>query len=439
MIEDLRKADRRAYLTMDSHNEMSPKLNILYIDHYAGSPDMGMEYRPYYLSKEWVKMGHKVSIIAGDYSHLRRSNPLVDEDMQLSTIDGIDYYWIKTGQYEGNGIRRALTMLRFCYKLNKWKGWIKSHLKPDIVISSSTYPIDSIPAHRIVKCAWGGVSSRHIHEVHDMWPSTLTEIGGMSKLNPFVILMQFGENYAYRHADAVVSLLPYCREYMTDHGMKAGKFFHIPNGIVKDEWEHPLALPGEHEGVLRRLKEEGKFIVGYFGGFAMSQCVGSIVRAAAVCGENANIHFVFVGDGVEKDELVQFAEDSHLKNVTFLSPVNKTAIPSLTEYFDCICIAAKDSPLYRFGVCMNKMLDSMMASVPVVFAINAPKTPVEESGCGIIVSAENEKEMSAAILRIYSMTDEERKSMGQRGRQEVLNKYTYDALANQFIHVMEGL
>lgn len=47
-------------------------MNILYINHYAGSPEMGMEFRTYYLANEWVKMGHNVTIIAGDYSHLRR-------------------------------------------------------------------------------------------------------------------------------------------------------------------------------------------------------------------------------------------------------------------------------------------------------------------------------------------------------------------------------
>ncbi len=129
-------------------------MNILYINHYAGSPEMGMEFRPYYLSKEWVKMGHKVTIIAGDYSHLRKKNPMIKQDMEKQTIDNIDYYWLQTGTYKENGIARALTMIRFCNKLNKWKGWINDHLNPDVVISSSTYPIDSIPAHRIVS---GGV------------------------------------------------------------------------------------------------------------------------------------------------------------------------------------------------------------------------------------------------------------------------------------------
>lgn len=34
-------------------------MNILIINHYAGSPEMGMEFRPYYFAKEWTAMGHQ--------------------------------------------------------------------------------------------------------------------------------------------------------------------------------------------------------------------------------------------------------------------------------------------------------------------------------------------------------------------------------------------
>lgn len=92
-------------------------MNILLINHYAGSPEMGMEFRPYYFAREWVKMGHRVSIIAADYSHLRRKNPQVDKDFQHDIIDGIDYYWLRINEYEGNGARRALTMVNVIHVL----------------------------------------------------------------------------------------------------------------------------------------------------------------------------------------------------------------------------------------------------------------------------------------------------------------------------------
>ena len=47
-------------------------MNILLIDHYAGSPELGMEFRPYYMGKEWMKQAHQTVIIGGSFSHLRK-------------------------------------------------------------------------------------------------------------------------------------------------------------------------------------------------------------------------------------------------------------------------------------------------------------------------------------------------------------------------------
>ena len=92
-------------------------MKILLINHYAGSPEMGMEFRPYYMAQEWIRQGHEVDIIAADYSHLRRKNPKVQRDWQIEEIDGIRYHWLRTGDYDGNGVRRALTMFRFVGKI----------------------------------------------------------------------------------------------------------------------------------------------------------------------------------------------------------------------------------------------------------------------------------------------------------------------------------
>lgn len=71
-------------------------MNILLINHYAGSNEYGMEYRAYYLAKEWVKQGHKVTIVAATFFHLRLKNPIVEKDYQVEMIDGIKYFWLKT-------------------------------------------------------------------------------------------------------------------------------------------------------------------------------------------------------------------------------------------------------------------------------------------------------------------------------------------------------
>lgn len=71
-------------------------MNILLINHYAGSPRHGMEFRPYYLAREWVRQGHRVTIVASSVSHLRQQNPAVSSPVTREQIDGVDYLWLRT-------------------------------------------------------------------------------------------------------------------------------------------------------------------------------------------------------------------------------------------------------------------------------------------------------------------------------------------------------
>lgn len=410
-------------------------MRILIIDHYAGSITHGMEYRPYYFAKEWIKQGHSVDIIAADFSHLRKTNPEVSHDFQKELVDGIPYHWIKTSQYQGNGLQRALTMFQFAGKLWLNARKIAEEIKPDIVIASSTYPLDTYPARRIAKIA----GAKEIHEVHDMWPATLIELGGMSRKNPFVMILQWAENAAYKKSDAVVSLLPCAIEYMVKHGLKKEKFSYLPNGIVLDDWKNPEPLPEQHLSVLENLKSQGKTIACYFGGHALSNNLDLLLDAAAESKNNKNLCYCFVGDGAEKQRLVERSKRENLDNVIFLPPIGKKAVPSLLEKIDVICICSKKSPLYKYGVSFNKMYDSMMSGKPIAASYDVPNDDVRENGCGISVPAEDAAAFARAIETIAGMSAEERAEMGKRGYEAAVEKYDYSKLAARFIEIMESI
>lgn len=403
-------------------------MNILIVNHYAGSVEMGMEFRPYYLGREWLKAGHKVDIIAGDYSHLRKKNPSVKKDFQKEDVEGLTFHWVKTGAYEGNGVKRALTMVRFVLKLWMHAKGVAREIEPDVVISSSTYPIDTYASRKIAKYA----HARLIHEVHDMWPLTLIELGGMSKYNPFVMMMQMGENSAYKHSDFVVSLLPYAKEHMVKHGMREEKFHHITNGIVLEDWEHPEELPKEHKETIEKYRREGKFIVGYFGGHALSNALGILIDAAQALKEDRSVQFVLVGSGVEKERLQERAKREHLENICFLPPVPKLSIPCLVDLFDCIYIGTLDSSLYRFGVALNKIYDSMMGGKPLLYAVNAPNNYVREYQCGISVEPGSVSALVEGIYYLMKATDDKKARMGSNGKSAVMKYYNYKKIAEQF-------
>lgn len=408
-------------------------MNILLINHYAGSPRYGMEYRPYYLAKEWVRLGHKVSIVCADFSHLRRENPSIPKSLTRETIDNIEYMWMKTPHYHGNGISRVINMFSFVAQLFTFGKWISDFVKPDLVIASSTYPLDIYPAKRIAAMT----GAKLIFEVHDLWPLTPIELGGMSPRHPFIMLLQHAENWAYKKADKVVSLLPKAQEHMVEHGMSHDKFAYVPNGIDTNEWAGDGGEIRLH--VLDRiseLKKNGNFIVGYTGTHGLSDAMDSLLYAAEMLA-GKKISFVLVGDGTGKENLIQLKQKLKLDSVHFFDPVPKNAIPSLLKAMDAVFIGSQKVAMYRFGVSPNKLMDYMMAGKPVIQAIEAGNDLVKENGCGISISPGDVHALANAIVTLKTETPDVLKIMGAKGRDYISQHHTYHRLAQKFLDVLK--
>lgn len=405
-------------------------MKILLINHYAGSPLHGMEYRPYYLAREWVRMGHQVWIVASSQSHVRAQQPQLGSGDRLDEcIDGIQYTWFKTPPYKGNGVGRVVNMAAFVSQIYREGKQIVKDFKPDVVVASSTYPMDIWPAHRIAKMA----DAKLVFEVHDLWPLSPMELGGMSRWHPFIMLVQAAENYAYSHADIVVSMLPKVREYMESRGMAPHKLFIVPNGIDPDEWQTEAPpLKGAALEVLAGLKAEGTSIIGYAGTHGVANALDTLLDTAKLM-QDENVAFVLVGSGPSKAALQQRTRDEGLENVCFIDPVMKQQIPALLEWFDIAYIGWHFQPLYRFGIAPNKLMDYMMSGRTVLHSVEAGNDPVSEAGCGLTVRPEDPPSVVQGIRSLLALSDAERKAMGQCGRAFVTENHTYPVLAQRFL------
>ncbi len=403
-------------------------MNIVLINHYAGSPAYGMEFRPYYLAREWMKNNHQVTIVTASFSHLRNRAPHLAGTVTDEIIDGIRYLWIKTPAYDGNGVARALNMFAFTSRLYLLRSKLALEIRPDVVIASSTYPLDIYAARAIAKKS----GAKLVFEVHDLWPLSPMELGGMSRYHPFVLVMQAAENYAYRHADKVVSMLPKAEGHMRDHGMASGKFVYIPNGIDVAEWEREKTpLPQVYAELIAQLKGERRFIIGYAGAHGLANALGTVVDAASLL-SGAPVDFVLVGQGPEKDGLMKRVAQLGLRNVHFLPSIPRGSILALLDAMDVLYIGLQKQPLFRFGVSPNKLIDYMMAGVPVIQAIAAGNDLVSESGCGITIPPEDSQALADAVREMMGKTPAERVSLGKMGRAYVLAHHTYQILATRF-------
>jgi glycosyltransferase involved in cell wall biosynthesis len=395
-----------------------------------------MEYRPYYLAREWVRAGHDVRIVAAGYSHVRGRQPCTHGEVinrrTIEIVEKIQYVWYPTPPYKGNGIGRILNIWAFLRQLWVDARRLISEVKPDVVIASSTYPLDIWVARRIARLA----KAKLVYEVHDLWPLSPIELGGMSPRHPFIQLCQWAENTAYHDADLVVSMLPKVHDHMAAHGLDLRKLHIIPNGISPDDWDGVgKAVDGELAKCIQEAHLHGKLIVGYAGAHGLPNSLDALLDTTKLLADK-QICFVLVGDGHEKERLQRRVVEENLNNVHLFASIPKEQIPSLLREFDIAYIGLKSEPLFRFGVSPNKLMDYMMASKPILFAVKAGNDPVADAVCGVTVPPESPRAIADGLLKLTCMTASEREAMGLNGRSYVLAHHTYPVLAEKFLSIL---
>lgn len=125
------------------------------------------------------------------------------------------------------------------------------------------------------------------------------------------------------------------------------------------------------------------------------------------------------------------------ENFIFLPSISKKAIPSLLKEADILYIGAVRNKMFRFGICMNKLFDSMMSGKPILYAVDAPNNYIRDYSCGISVEAENTNALIKGIQKLVQMPEAERNEMGVYGRKAVMTNFTYDVLAAKFASLFE--
>lgn len=407
-------------------------MKIVILNHYIGPKRYCPPYRTNILADEWVKNGHKVVIICASYSHLFFELPKFKGLVSTEECEGVEYEIIKTPAFQGNSILRVMNILTFVLLTTFMSRRISKKYYPDIVIASSVYPLDIIPSILISLFA----KAKLLREVRDLWPLTLLELGKSSVWNPFILLLKYSQWLSFKKAKIVITTLLNSLPYMEAHGLDKNKWKYVPQGITLcNKNLTNTKLSPEIVRTLVKYKNEGKFILGYAGGHGNANALKYLIDAANIL-RNENIVFVLVGQGPEKDKLIEYTQKSGILNVCYFSPIPKNAIPAFLSYIDSAYIGWKKSSLYKYGISPNKLMDYMICGKPVLHSTDTVDDLVATSMCGYVVPAEDAIRIAEAIMRLMGISKEERESMGKRGKEFVEKHRNHSILAAQYLQVI---
>ena len=223
--------------------------------------------------------------------------------------------------------------------------------------------------------------------------------------------MQRLEDYGYRTADSVVSVLPAAGPHMVERGMDPARFHYLPNGIDLDG----ARRSGDAPAAIRDAVGPGAFTVGFVGTLGTSQRAGDADRRGAAGRSRRG------AGGRRRPRAGAIASSCEraagARNVAFVGPIPKGDVPAALQLFDACYVGYRRSSLYRFGVSPNKLYDYMAAGRPVLFAADAANQPVQEADCGLTVAPEDPAALAGAISSLATASEAERRAPGrQRAR-----------------------
>ena len=384
--------------------------------------------RGFFLMREFAARDHQCLLITSNSNHLANA-PKFEGAQCFESIEGVDILWLNTLQYSrSNSIRRFLSWIHFEWRLCTIRH--EELPRPDVVIVSSLSLL-SIVNGWLFKQRY---RCKLVFEVRDIWPLTLTEVGGYSSWHPMIWLFGVIERFGYRHADLIVGTMPNLGAHVREVAGNMTDVACVPMGVSEEQLrqvDSPLVVPAHSE------MPKNKFVVAYAGSLGIANAMGVFFEAAQLLHEHSHFHFLILGDGDLKAEYE--SQFGHLSNISFVDRVDKMEVQSVIGQADVLYFSVHPDRIWEYGQSLNKVIDYMLAAKPIVASYSGYPSMVNEAGCGSFVPAGDANALAQELIRLSELPESERKALGRRGREWILKNRTFRQLANDYLNLLESL
>jgi len=405
-------------------------MNVWMINHYANHPSFPGGTRHYELARRLMDQGFDVSIVCSSFHHKTHAPARAFRGAcRIEQANGVRYAWVRSRlAYSTNGLGRMLNMAEFA--VQAWRlGRTRFHRGlpvPDVIVGSSPDLLTARAALALAK----RFGAPFILEIRDLWPESLVEVGGFRASHPLVRVLEVLEKRLYQRAERIISLMPEAWRRVEDVGVSREKVVWISNG----------ASASRHAAAAQSAASDEGFRLVYLGAFGRANVLDDLLSAAKLLRADCpRVRIALVGDGTEKKRLQERVVAEQITNVVFEKPIPKDDVPELLAGADATVALLEDSPLYRYGISLNKLFDYMAAGKPVLLAGRVAHNYVELAECGITVAPRSPEAIAEGVRVLARMSGEQRASMGSKGREHLRKHHDWDVLAARLADVLRAV
>lgn len=379
-------------------------MNVWIVNHYAIPPSLGGLVRHYYFSKYLKQDGHKVKIFTSSKIHNTDVNMIQDGSLYNEMMmDGVEYTFVRSRDYRGNGLDRIFNMIDFPFKM--WKVMRTFYLseKPDVIYAST--PDVFIAFFAIIFSRKRRIPI--ITEVRDLWPQSLVEYNKMSSKNPIIQVLYQLEKWIYKKSDRLIFTMSEGKEYIKDRGwekqINLKKVGYINNGVDIEEFEENCLKYQVNDEDLERTDI---FKVIYMGSVRKANNLGFLIEAAEYLKDREDILILIYGDGTEKKQLEEKCKKFGLR-VKFKGRVEKKYVPYILRKSNLNLINIKETRLNKYGCSWNKLFEYMASGRPILCNLPVADDLIEEYKLGVTRRFCSARDYADSILEFCKLPPEQ--------------------------------
>ena len=407
-------------------------MNIWIVNHYALPPSMGGLVRHYYFSKYLQKKGHIVKIFTSSKIHNTEINMIHDKSLYKEELeDGIEYTFVRSRNYKGNGLDRIFNMVDLPFKIWKTMKLFYKKQKPDVIYTSSP---DLFVAYFALL-----FGRKHkipvVVEVRDLWPESIVEYNGMSRKNPVIQILYQLEKWIYKKADQLIFTMEGGKDYIRDKGwdtvVNLSKVNHVNNGVDLEEFEKNAK---KYQIKDEDLTDDSKFRIVYVGSIRKVNNLETLIDAARELKDIKNIQFLMYGDGTERKRLEKKCRDEG-RNVRFKGRVEKKFIPYILSRSNLNIINVRSAGINKYGCSWNKLFEYMASKKPILCNLPVEYDLIQKFNLGIAEEFADAKEYAKAIVYFLKLPQEEYQEFCIN-IEKIVKKYDYLYLTEEIEQIL---
>lgn len=402
-------------------------MKILFLTQYC-PPEVGApQNRIFEFAKQLKKFGHEITVLTAmpNYPKGQVFDGYKGKLACREEIDGIKIArtWIyatkKTGFFP-----RIMNYLSFTISSVIFGLFMTG--KQDVVITESPPLFLGFSGFIISRLK----RAKYVFNVSDLWPESAIKLGVLN--SSFLIkLSTWLEGFSYRKSHLITGQTMGIVDSIKSRGFGDDKVHLITNGIDPE-----LFRPeNRSEKIRKEFNIDGRFAVCYAGIHGLAQGLETIIEAARELKEHKDIVFVFVGEGPEKEKLINMKNEYNLDNVQFFPMQPKKNMPGIVASMDAAVIPLKKLDLFK-GALPSKMFETLACETPIILSVEGEAEElIKKAGAGICVEPENHIQIKDAVLKLYNDADL-RKTLGQNGRKFVQENYSRYNITKKFEYLI---